>query len=356
MRILIDIGHPAHVHLFKNFAFILLEKGHDILFTTRDKEVTLQLLDCYNFNYISFGKHYKRIYLKIWGLFKFTYLFARVFKKFKPDMLLSHGSMYAAINSFFWKSPHISFENNGNWEQIRLYLPFTKVVFTPWNIKEDLGDKQIRINTFHEIAYLTPKYFTPNKSIYDFLQLSENEIYCIIRFVSWDATHDSREGGLTIEEKDEIIIYLSEHYKVFISSEGVIPDKYKKYLIRIPPERMHDALFFSSLVISEGATMASEAGVLGTPTIYVNSLERCYNEDQEKFRTVFNFRNGVGVLKKIKEISSYQNLENEMLKRRTKLFNSKIDLTMFLIWFIENYPKSVQIMKENPAYQYNFKI
>ena len=44
MRILIDIGHPAHVHLFKNFAWQMQEKGHKVLFTCREKEFEIDLL------------------------------------------------------------------------------------------------------------------------------------------------------------------------------------------------------------------------------------------------------------------------------------------------------------------------
>ena len=33
----------------------------------------------------------------------------------------------------------------------------------------------------------------------------------------------------------------------------------------------------------------------------------------------------------------------------------KIDITSFMVWFIENYPNSSDIMKKNPEYQYNFK-
>ena len=33
----------------------------------------------------------------------------------------------------------------------------------------------------------------------------------------------------------------------------------------------------------------------------------------------------------------------------------KIDVTAFMVWFIENYPGSFRIMKEEPDYQYRFK-
>jgi hypothetical protein len=37
------------------------------------------------------------------------------------------------------------------------------------------------------------------------------------------------------------------------------------------------------------------------------------------------------------------------------MLNEKIDVTSFLTWFIENYPESEKIMKDNPDYQLNFK-
>jgi len=32
-----------------------------------------------------------------------------------------------------------------------------------------------------------------------------------------------------------------------------------------------------------------------------------------------------------------------------------IDVTSFMVWFIENYPNSLKIMKDNPDYQWKFK-
>jgi hypothetical protein len=30
------------------------------------------------------------------------------------------------------------------------------------------------------------------------------------------------------------------------------------------------------------------------------------------------------------------------------MLSDKIDVTAFMVWFVENYPESVKIMKENP--------
>ena len=72
MRILIDIGHPAHVHLFKNFAHEMQKKGHKVLFTLRDKEFEIELIKSEGFDFVSFGKKYKSTIGKAFGLLKFN--------------------------------------------------------------------------------------------------------------------------------------------------------------------------------------------------------------------------------------------------------------------------------------------
>ena len=355
MKILIDIGHPGHVHLFRPFTQEMIKKGHQILFTCREKEFEKELLEAAGFDYISFGKKYKSTTGKILGLIKFDIQEFIAGLKFKPDIFLSHGSIYAAHAAFLYMKPHISMEDSGNMEQIRLYLPFTKVVLTPFELKENLGVKQIRYHGYHELAYLRPKYFTPDISVLKHLGILKGDIYTLVRFVSWDATHDVGQGGLTAIQKEELVDFLSSQTRLFISSEGEVPEKFSKYLIEIKPEQMHSVLYYASLVISEGATMASEAGVLGTPSIYVNSLVRCYNEDQEKYGLVFNYRNGKGVIEKVRELLNTPNLKSERQNRRQKMLADKIDVTAFLVWFVENYPKSEKIMKENPDFQYKFR-
>ena len=56
MRIFLDIGHPAHVHYFKNLIKNLKIKGNKFLITAREKDVTHELLNNYNIPYISRGR------------------------------------------------------------------------------------------------------------------------------------------------------------------------------------------------------------------------------------------------------------------------------------------------------------
>jgi len=59
MKILIDIGHPAHVHFFKNFIWEMQKRGHEIKITAREKDVTFHLLKAYGFDFVNLGEHKK---------------------------------------------------------------------------------------------------------------------------------------------------------------------------------------------------------------------------------------------------------------------------------------------------------
>jgi uncharacterized protein len=355
LRILIDIGHPAHVHLFKHFAHAMIHHGHQVHFTVREKEFEIALLNKEGFSYTSVGKHYKSKTGKIWGLVKFTFLTVITSLKFKPDIYLSHGSMYAALASFLLRKPNIALEDTGNWEQVRLYLPFTEAVLTSTSFPISYGEKQVYYEGFHELAYLHPCYFTPEKSILKELAIKEGEKYFILRFVSWDASHDKGHSGLSLKEKDQLVELLQQQGKVFISFENRLGAEFETNTFTLSPEKMHQALAFADLFVGEGATMASECAMLGTPAIYINSIEAGTIDDQEKYGLVYHFRNSNGILEKVQELINDNILKNKLKESRQKLLSEKINVTEFMVWFIENWPESFRIMKEDPDYQYNFK-
>jgi len=356
MRIIIDVGHPGHVHLFRPFAREMQNKGHKILFTCRQKEFETELLKAAGFSYKSFGKHFRSKNGKIWGLVKFNIQMLFTAIKFNPSVFISHGSIYAAQVAWLLDKKHISLEDSGNMEQIRLYRPFTKVILTPDVLPEELGKKQIRYKGYHELAYLHTSNFSPQLNIKQELDLALEDEYCILRFVSWQATHDVGHQGFSAEQKSELIAFiLDKGYKVLITSEAKLPIEMQQYQIILHPAQLHYALAAAKIVISEGATIASEAGVLGVPTIYVNSIVRSYNEDQQRFGTVFNYRSGEGVIDKLSELLEDKEINKKTKQGRLEILKEKIDVTAFLVWFVENYPESFTIMKENPGYQERFK-
>lgn len=359
MKYLIDIGHPAHVHYFRNFSKDVISKGNKVLFTCRDKEMSIALLKHYNFEFVSFGKNFKTKPGKIFGLLYFTLRLFIVAVKFKPDVYLN-ASMYASIVSKIMRKPHISLEDTYNKEQVNLYMPFTSCVLTGNYDHPSLGRKEIRYSGYQELLYLHPSRFKPDESIHKELGLTLGEKYVIIRFVSWNASHDYGHTGISMENKIKAVDEFSKYAKVFISSEKELPEELKKYQFKIAPEKMHDAIAFASLVIGESFTMLSEAAILGTPSVLIHDTTCYYLKDQErKYGLVFNYTESLidqerAIQKGIVHIQQ-PDIKKQWQQKRDKMLADKIDVTAFLVWFIENWPESFKIMKENPDYQYKFR-
>lgn len=359
MKILIDIGHPAHVHLFKNFAKEMIDKSHEVLFTCRDKEFEVTLLKQEGFQFKSFGKKYKSLLGKVWGMLKFDWKEFNVARKFKPDLFLSHGSPYAAHVAWLLRKPCIAMEDTGNKEQMRLYVPFTDAILTPDSISCSVGKKQIRYSGYHELAYLHPNNFQHLQSGHSILGLKPGEKYFIIRFVGWNASHDMGLRGLSVDNKKELITYLKRKGRVFITSEKRLPKDFEPYRITISPEKIHDVLCDAQLLVSEGGTMASEGAMLGVPTIFIcssiDSPLASVLRQQEREGLLTAYKDFDGVMDKIKEI--LKNTAYPMTCKRNLLaaLSYRIDVVAFMVWFIENWPQSYEVMKNNPEYQFNFK-
>ncbi len=173
--------------------------------------------------------------------------------KFKPDVFLSHGSMYAAHAAFLLGKPHISLEDTFNFEQIRLYKPFSRTILTSDYEHLLNSSKAIRYAGYHELAYLHPKRFVPDIRVLDELGVKENERYIILRFVSWNASHDHGHKGISYGNKIKAVKEFSKFARVFISSESELPVDLKRYKINIEPHRMHDAMAYASLIFGESA-------------------------------------------------------------------------------------------------------
>ena len=357
MKILIDIGHPAQVHQFKYICKELVKKGHDVLFTTKDKDIALYLLNSYKIPYRNLGKPKKGLLNKILFIPNTCIKFMKIILSFKPNIILSRGSIHACWVSFLLRKKHISFADT---EHVgladTLTVPFVKTKLTAFSYYKDLGKNHFRFSGNIELFYLHPNRFSPDKSILDFLGVKENEKYAIVRFVSWDAHHDVGLNGITLENKIRLVLELSKYAKIFITSEKDLPKEIEQFKFKISPDKMHDAMFYSSLLVGESATMASEAAVMGVPSIYVDEVGRGYTDEEGKWGLVFNYKPNQQEeaiakaleLIKLTSLEYYMQLKKEFLK-------DKIDVTAFTVWFIENYPESVKIMKDNPDYQYRFK-
>ena len=357
MRILIDIGHPGHIHYFRNAIEIWKTNGHEVLLTARDKGIIKALLQSYGLTFISRGRGRNSRMGKLLYMVRADIQLCSIVLRFKPDLLLSFSSPYAAQIAFLLSKPHIALNDTEHTDKIhsRFTYPFSSVILTPKSYQNQIGIKQIRFNNIVEGLYLHENYFTPNLKVLSLLDLGSYTEFVLLRFVSWNAHHDYGQSGINHKTKKALIKLLKPKYKVLISSEGELDDEFKQYQIKIPPEQMHDVLYFASLFVGESGTMASESSFLGTPVVYINSLPlMCYLRLEQEAGILKHFSSSIGVLNYVKKIIQDPKLKENTVIKAKKMKLGFIDATAFLSWFIENYPQSIKIMKENPDYQNKF--
>lgn len=357
MKILIDIGHPAHVHMFSCFANEMQRRGHRVLFTCRDKEFEVRLLTAFGFEFVNFGKKSTSTIGKVFDLLRFDWHEWRIARRFRPDVFVSHGSITASHVAWLMRKPHITFEDTFNLEQIRLYEPFISVILTS-NYEHPLhSHKVLRYAGYNELLYLHPKRFTPDASVLDELGVKAGEKYTIVRFVSWHATHDRGHSGISFENKRFAIAEFSKYGRVFISSEKPLPAEFEPYRFPIAPDRMHHAMAFASLIFGESATMVSEGVMMGVPGVYIDNTGRRYTTELEKkYGLCFNFAESLEDQSRAiaRGVELLQRSERT-LPNYQKMLDEHIDVTAFLVWFVENYPESEHTMRTNPECQFRFK-
>ncbi|MDS1031028.1 DUF354 domain-containing protein [Porphyromonadaceae sp. NP-X] len=357
------ISHPAHFHMFKYSIQELKKHGHEVTVVIRPKDVLEQLCIESNLNYIKIKDRPKNggLLKLAQSLFEKDIQIHKIVKKIKPDLLLgSDGSIARAGISF-----HIpSFEfSEDDAKAIKLYA-FTSYTFFTGIISPTVVDawlwnkKKISYNGYQKLAYLHPNKFYPDKKTKE--KYIKEQKYFILRLSALNAYHDIGMKGFNENIIDKIINKLELYGKIYISSEKELPIKYNKYKLNINPLDIHHILAFSSMLIGDSQSMSVESALLGVPSIRYSSFAgklSVLEELEHKYELTYGFlpEQSEAMFEKIEKLLSIPNLKEEWQQRRQSMLQDKIDVTAFFVWFIENYPESAKIMKENPDYQYNFK-
>lgn len=345
MKVMFNVAHPAHVHLFRNVINLLQRRGHDIEIVALGREITEQLLRIYGLQYMSLGRSHKDLLVKYVDTVRADLRMVRLIKRSRPDILVSTGIPYSAQAAKVCGIPSIAFSDTEIATLVlQATLPFVSAVCTPSCFDSDLGPKQIKYDGYHELAYLHPNYFSPDPSVLDHLGLSKDEDFFVIRLSSADSSHDLGPKMSLLDDVRsamEILRELEQLGRVFLSSEVQLPGNLRRYETGIPPHKMHDLLAHAAIYLGEGATMASEAGVLGVPWIYVSPTTRGYLKDQEEnYGLGFSVGSWESAEEKASQLAQNENLRSDWQSKREALLADKIDVTQFIADFIVNWPNS----------------
>jgi uncharacterized protein len=361
MRVLIDIAHPGHVHLFKNVYAELVKNGHAVFVSTRDIPVALHLLKFYNIPFYNIGGKRNSIFGKaITTLQQDAALLIFVKQKaidigVSSHIVLSHVAKVSSMKSLIFDDDDDIVEPL----VVKYGHSFADIILSPDSIVRK-NAKNIGYCGMHELAYLHPNRFQADENVLNELGIQQGEKYFILRFVAFKAHHDIGQFGINVEQKQKIIDLLKPYGKIFISSENPIEREFEEYLLSVPPEKIHSLIYFADLFLGDSQTMTSEAAIMGIPALKCNTfagklsvpndLERkyglCYSYQPAEFEKFYAH---------IQQLLVKENLKDEWKQKRDVFLKEIIDVTAFFVWFIENFPDSKRIMKDNPDFQNNFK-
>lgn len=344
MRVSIEVGHPGHVHYWKNVYWGLQGRGHEARIYARDKEICLPILEALGIPYTPIGRNQPDLFRKAVGVLSGDWLLWRAARPFRPDVMVSGTTPYSAHVSRLLRCPHVGLLDTHHAHLIlRVTVPFTDVICTPSCYDGPLPEgRQRTFRGCKELMYLRPAYFSPDTAVLEAAGVDPDEPYTVARLSSWDASHDIGDHGLnlSVEGLGGFFSRLERLGRVFLTSEVPLPGEFDRYRLPVAPELIHHLLAFASLYIGEGAVMASEASVLGVPWIYVSSTGRCYLQEQEETYGLGRRTRDVGEAVSLAEgivARPKATVREEWQQKRRAFLEATDDVTDFMIHTIEEF-------------------
>lgn len=361
MIVLFQLGHPAHFHLFRKTIENLNKDGHQTYILIKKKDILEDLLKEAGLSYVNIlpsGKKSKfSLMLRLWRVFWFT-LWHRV------DVLVGSTPEVAQIGWLLRRRSMIMAEDDAAIvpQFIKAVKPFVDAYLSPITCNNGaLEPKTTHYAGFHKLAYLHPNQFTPDSNVVD-RYFPHQEPYFLLRFARLNAYHDisTHAKGFDKEIALGLIDRLLPYGKVFITSERPLESELEQYRLNINPLDIHHVMYYAKLYIGDSQSMAVEAAMLGTPSLRFNDFAGkigVLEELEHKYGLTYGIPSSDPhrLYAKVEELLAMTDLYDAFQQRRHEMLSEKIDVTAFYTWFIEKFPESQHVMRDNPDYQYRFK-
>jgi predicted glycosyltransferase len=363
MKYLFQLNHPAHYHLFKNAIHQLKNDGHDVLILARPKDILIDLLKNEDFDFINIKKG-TNILEKIKLNQKSKRDILEYTRKNTPDLIIGTGDFSyvtrkQGIPSIFLGEDDATLNLMLFLWTLTVYGGFSSIL-APAGVNNSIWNKKtIFYNGYHKLAYLHPNQFKPDKRVVE-RYFNAEKPYFMLRFSKMNAYHDVNARGIDSRIAEKLVEILRPFGDIYITSERELEPEFEQFRLKIDPLDIHHVLYFSKLFIGDSQSMSVEASMLGVPSVRFNDFAgkiSVLEELEHKYGLTFGIKTSESdqLFEKVEELLSMENLREDFQKRRQTMLADKIDVTAFLVWFIENYPESAQMMKEKPDYQIRFR-
>ncbi len=340
MKVLFDVNHPAQVHLFRNAIDALQAEGHETLVTSRDKEMTLELLDAYDVDHRPLTAAADGLLSLVAEWTVREVKMARVARKFDPDVVVSRLNPAAVHASRVVGCRNLVIKDCVLPEPMRTLihrstLRFVDDVCTPPGFDLEVPDEKHHDLGLQELAYLHPNRFEPSADVLRTHGISPKDTFFVVRFSAWDAYHDVGKKGLSPEAKRELLSFLADRGEVYVTSEAELPDEFANYRLTLPPEHVHHLLYYADCFVGDSETMSTEAALLGTPTIRIHPFVGeydLYNFDRlEESGLLFSFTDETTAIEKAKAIARDGVDASRWARRRDELLEDEQDVTAAML-------------------------
>lgn len=272
--VIFDSHHPKHYLAIRELGRRCRAAGIEVVWTARDKDVLLDLMRADGEEPVALTTARKGLFNLMGELIKYDFALAKTVRKYKPMALLGNTVSIAHVGRLLGVPAIVINDDDAsaNPQYPKLAYPFAKRIVTLECMNEDYGAKHTTFPGIFELAYLHPDVFTPDPGIKAELGMAPDERLFLIRTVALNASHDVGAKGLPGDLLRTAIAMMEKHGRVFISSEGSRTDELSRYTLPLPPARMHHVLAATDVLLCDSQTMASEAAVLGTASLRVNSF------------------------------------------------------------------------------------
>jgi hypothetical protein len=338
LRVLFDVSHPAHVHLFKHAIRELERDGHETLVTSRKMGSTTALLDAYGIDHRPISRHRTSKFVLIPEWASREYKLVRIARQFEPDLVVSHFNPCAAHAANLASARCLIFNDDEMATEVagQLTHPFATFIYTPQAFSKDLGLKHRRYNGYHELAYLHPNRFEPDANVLARHGVDADSPYFVLRFVAWEAHHDVDAAGFGPAAKRELVEFLDDHGDVYVSTEGTLPSSVSAQELPVPPEHAHHLLAYADLYAGDSQTMALEAGVLGTPSVRCNSFASSgvfghLQELESRYSLVLSFGAEEDAVVTVKNLAVDPKARERWATRRETMLDDCLDVASYMV-------------------------
>ncbi len=277
MKIWFDILTPKQ-YLFFEYFIQKLKKQHKIFATSRKYQQVNDIIKFGSISPVLVGKHGGRKNSdKILASLKRSKLLTKKIEKFAPDLVISFCSPEASRVAYGLNIPHIAFSDSPHAKAVmKLSLPFVTKLLTPWIIPKNDFTK-FGINSKNIIRYrsidaaLIIKNYKKNK-----IKKPKSKKTILIRPEEIEAAYVSKKNN-TVKIIKKIVRDFPDEEKIVLSRYKNQSKEMKKIfgsqiLLFSKPINGEEILKHVDCFVGSGGTMTAEAGLLGIPTISLNSV------------------------------------------------------------------------------------